>query len=72
MNESPDTRTVSLAGCSLSWEDVEEQAKKKGITRSKFVQNSLKQYMQRSQWGTFLDGVTFVFITAIFLKVLFL
>lgn len=68
----PDTRTVSLAGCSLSWEDVEELAKKKKITRSKYVQDALISYMRKGSYGTFLDGITFILIASVFVKVMFL
>jgi len=73
MNEfSRDDRTISLAGCSISWDDIDERIKKLHITRSKYVQNALEHYINRNKMGEMFGGINFALLIVILLGVLFL
>lgn len=77
MNDSPDTRTVSLASSFLSWDDIEEKAKELNIPRSKVVQMALEQMFVnikkdrfRKNYAEIMSGITFALVVLIFVKAL--
>jgi len=77
MNDSPATRTISLASSFLSWDDIEEKAKELHTIRSKVVQMALEQMFVnikkdrfRKNYTEIMLGITFALVLLIFVKAL--
>jgi len=69
--EESETLYISPSA-SLKWSDFKNEANKRHITLSKFAYISMKNELRKVNIGTFFEGISFVFITIILLKVVFL
>ena len=71
-----DTHTISMAGSTLSWDEIDRKAKERGMDRSKFVQRACeKEYYRwsiKENWETVSQTIILIFVMFTTVKVLML
>lgn len=76
MDEPRNVGTVSMRGCTLSWDDIDEKAKERGMDRSEFVQRACeKEYYRwsiKENWETVSQTIILIFVMFTTVKVLML